>query len=347
MGETALRAVLLTDRSAAQPVTIADLPEPERQPGQVLIQVKAGSLNRVDVYMRDSGAGITHTLPQVMGLDIAGEVLAVDDSETRLRVGQSVVVYPSYACGRCEFCLKGEPVLCESVRIPGEHVHGLFADQIAVPAANVFPAPAGLSMAELACLPVAYLTAWRMVMTKANVRATDDVLIFGIGGGVSLAAMQIAKAAGARCIVTSGSDAKLAQARALGADVTINHGTENVTQAVMAATGKRGVDIVIENVGQATWKYAMQSVVRGGKIICCGATSGGAPSADLQRLFIRQIQVIGSTLGNPGEFADLLLAVERHGIKPQIDRIFPMEQAAAALDHLNSGSQMGKVAISF
>lgn len=340
-----MRAVQLIDRGVAEPIQLHDLPDPTPGEGEVLVRVGAASVNRVDIYMRDSGAGITHRLPQIVGVDGAGTVEACGPGVTGFTPGEGVAIYPGLTCGVCEFCRKGEPVLCTRMRILGEHVDGTMAEKVVVPAANLFHSPAGLSVEEVATLPTAYLTAWRMMVTKGQVKAGDSVLIFGGGGGVSLAAMQIGRLLGARTIVTSGHDDKLARARDLGADVTINHRTEDVVAAVMAATDKRGVDVVIENVGQASWGWAMRSVVRGGRIVVCGATSGGNPPADLQRLFIRQIQVIGSTLGNPEEFRDLLAFIERTGLRPVIDRRFPLEQAAEALRYLDAGGQFGKVVV--
>lgn len=345
-----MRALLLEAGTGADGVVTRaaacrEAPTPERAVGEVLVRVRAGSLNRVDLYMRASGAGITHQLPLVMGVDGAGEVAEVGPETADFSPGDRVVIYPGLTCGECEFCRGGEPVLCVRMRILGEHVDGAFRDYLSIPRANLFTIPEGLSFAEAATLPTAYLTAWRMIVTKARVQAGEDVLIFGVGGGVSLAAMRICRWLGARTIVTSGSDEKLVRAKALGADVAINHRDADVVKAVMAATDGRGVDVVVDNVGQATWGWGMRSVVRGGRIVCCGATSGGAPSADLQRLFIRQIQVLGSTLGNPGEFADLLAAVARHGERPPIDRTYPLSEGVAALDHLESGAQFGKLVL--
>jgi len=345
-----MKAAVLVSHGTSDSVVLGDVAPPVRQPGQVLVRVKAGSLNRVDLYMRDSGAGITHKLPMIAGLDAAGVVEAVDEGEKQFRPGDAVVIYPGLSCGRCEFCLRGDPVLCTRCRIMGEQVDGVFADFVSVPAANVFAAPAGLSFEQAACLPTAYLTAWRMVVTQGRVRPQDDVLIFGVGGGVSLAALQICKMIGARAIVTSGSDEKLARAQALGADEIINHSHEDVVARVMAATGKRGVDVVIENVGQATWDKGMRSVVRGGRIVVCGATSGDAPSADLRRLFIRQIQVLGSTLGNPGEFADLLRTIQAggqaRGLVPVVGSLYPLEGISAAFAEMEAGAQFGKIGLS-
>jgi NADPH:quinone reductase-like Zn-dependent oxidoreductase len=231
------------------------------------------------------------------------------------------------------------------MRLLGEHCDGTFAQYVSVPAQNVFAMPTGLSFTEAAALGVNHLTAWRMLFTKAQLKPWETVLVFGIGGGVSLAALQLAKLAGARVIVTSRDDGKLEKALAMGADHAVNGQSTDVAKAVLAATGGRGVDVVFENVGAAVWSSAMKSLVRGGRLVTCGATTGDQPPADLRRIFIRQLQILGSTLGDFNEFRDLLGFVERSGLKPVIDSTYPLAQVHAALDRLASGQQFGKVAL--
>ena len=340
-----MKAACITGHGGNEVVSVRDCARPVRKAGEVLIRVHAATLNQVDLYMRNSGAGITHQLPQIMGLDGAGVVEEVDAADSTLAVGERVVVYPGLSCGRCEFCQRGEGVLCLKVQYLGEHRDGTFAEWISVPTSNVFPMPPGLSFVQAAALGVNHLTAWRMLFTKAQVKPWETVLVFGIGGGVSLAAMQLAKAAGAQVIVTSRDDAKLQRALQMGADHGINSSTQDVAKAVLAFTGGRGVDVVIENVGAAVWSAAMKSLVRGGRLVTCGATSGDQPPADLRRIFIRQLQILGSTLGDTSEFRDLLVFVERHGITPVIDCEFPLDRIHEALNHLESGQQFGKVGL--
>lgn len=340
-----MKAVFLTGHGGNEVVAVGDRPMPVRGTGEVLVRMKAATLNRVDLYMRDSGAGITHRLPQIMGLDGAGIVEEVDADERLLRPGQRVVLHPGIACGRCEFCRRGEGVLCTTVQYLGEHRDGTLAEYVSLPAHNVFPMPAGLGDAQAAALGVNHLTAWRMLFTKARLKPWETVLIFGIGGGVSLAALQLAKLTGAKAIVTSRDDGKLRRALDMGADHAINGKTQDVAKEVMALTGGRGVDVVIENVGAAVWASAMRSLVRGGRLVTCGATSGDQPAADLRRIFIRQLQILGSTLGDLDEFGALLAWIERSTLRPVIDAEYPMDQAHAALDRLASGEQFGKIAV--
>lgn len=340
-----MKAAFIKGHGGNEVVEVGERPMPVRRPGDVRVRLRAATLNRVDLYMRDSGAGITHTLPQVLGLDGAGIVDAVDDGETLLSVGQRVVVHPGIACGRCEACQRGDAVLCASIRYLGEHRDGTLAEYVSLPAANVFPMPASLDFAEAAALGVNHLTAWRMLFTKARFRPWETVLIFGIGGGVSLAALQLARLAGGRAIVTSRDDGKLQRAIALGADHAINGATQDVAREVMAFTGGRGVDVVIENVGQAVWSSALKSLARGGRLVTCGATSGDQPSADLRRVFVRQLQILGSSLGNFDEYRNLLGWAEHRALRPVIDSRHSLDGVHAALDRLEAGRQFGKIAI--
>ncbi len=340
-----MKAVYITGHGGNEVVTYGDRPKPVRMPGEVLVRIQAATLNRVDLYMRNSGAGITHRLPQIMGLDGAGWVDEADASDTWLQPGQAVVLHAGVSCGRCEFCLRGEGVLCTRLQLLGEHRDGTFAEWVSVPAQNVFPVPPGLSFVQAAALGVNHLTAWRMLFTKGRLQPWETVLVFGIGGGVSLAALQLAKQAGARVIVTSRDPAKLERALALGADSAIDGSREDIGKAALAQTGGRGVDLVIENVGEAVWAAALKSLVRGGRLVTCGATTGDQPPADLRRIFIRQLQVIGSTYGDFSDFANLLQLVGKTGLKPVIDSEFELSDVHAALDRLDSGQQFGKVAL--
>ncbi|NML18000.1 zinc-binding dehydrogenase [Azohydromonas sp. G-1-1-14] len=340
-----MRAAYLTGHGGNEVVCVGPRPRPVRAPGEVLVRMRAATLNRVDLYMRDSGAGITHRLPQIMGIDGAGTVEEADADEPLLQVGQRVLLHPGISCGRCEFCARGEGVLCGTVSYLGEHRDGTLAQYVSLPARNVFPMPEGFSFEEAAALGVNHLTAWRMLFSKARLQPWETVLIFGIGGGVSLAALQLAKWAGAHAIVTSRDDAKLERALAMGADQAINGAREDVAKAVLKLTGGRGVDVVIENVGAAVWGSAMRAVVRGGRIVTCGATSGDQPPADLRRIFIRQLNILGSTLGDLHEMNALLRACAGGAIRPVIDSSWTLDELPAALDRLEAGAQFGKVAV--
>lgn len=337
-----MKAAFMTGHGGNEVIVVGDRPTPVRQPGEILVRMKAATVNRVDLYMRDSGAGITHSLPQIMGVDGAGVIEEADSTDL---VGRRVTLYPGVVCGRCEFCQRGEQVLCAKMSLLGEHRDGTMAEYVCVPAMNAIPIPDHLDFAPAAALGVNYLTAWRMLFTKARLQAGETVLVFGIGGGVSFAAMQIAKAAGARVLVTSRSADKLARARALGADGTVDAAPDRIPAAVMELTSGRGADVVIENIGGAMWNAALKSLVRGGRVATCGATIGDQPPADLRRVFIRQLQMFGSTLGNPSEFAALIDWCAQGKLAPPIDVRYELDQVREAFSHLESGQQFGKIAI--
>ena len=340
-----MRAAYLTGHGGNEVVAVGERPVPVRRRGEVLVEISAGGLNRVDLYMRNSGAGITHSLPQILGLDGVGRVVDADDGEKRLGKGARVVIHPAIGCGTCEFCLRGEHMLCTSSKYLGEHRDGTLSQFVCLPAENVFAAPEGLDDIEVAALGVAPITAWRMLFTKGQLKPWETVLIFGIGGAVSLSALQFAKMIGARAIVTSRDEVKLAAATKLGADGAINGKSDDIARSVLALTGGRGVDLVIENVGEAVWGAALKSLVRGGRLVTCGATSGSNPSADLQRMFIRQLQVFGSTHGSFEEFRQMLEVCRAGRFRPVIDSRFALEDIHAGLDRLEQGAQLGKIGI--
>ena len=277
-----------------------------------------------------------------MGVDGAG---VIEEAEASALIGRRVTLYPGIVCGACEFCRRGEPVLCAKMSLLGEHRDGTMAEFVCVPADNALALPDNLDFAQGAALGVNYLTAWRMLFTKAGLQPGETVLVFGVGGVVSLAALQIAKAAGARALVTSRSQDKLDRARGLGADAAIGAPPEKIPAEVMALTEGRGVDVIIENIGGATWNAALKCLVRGGRIVTCGATIGDQPPADLRRIFIRQLQIFGSTLGNPAEFSQLLAWCAQGRLKPPIDARYQLAEIRAASSHLESGKQFGKIAV--
>ena len=337
-----MKAAFLTGHGGNEVVAVGERPRPQRRPGEILLRMKAATVNRVDLYMRNSGAGITHRLPQIMGVDGAG---IVEEADSSALVGRSVTLYPGIVCGRCEFCKRGEPVLCAKMSLLGEHRDGTMAEFVCVPTENGLAIPNNLNFAQAAALGVNYLTAWRMLFTKAKLQHGETVLVFGIGGGVSPAALQIAKAAGARIFVTSRSAEKLGRAKDLGADAIVDAPPDSIAPEIMRLTEGRGVDVVIENIGGPIWTAALKCLVRGGRIVTCGATIGDQPPADLRRVFIRQLQIFGSTLGSPDEFAALLEWCAEGRIVPLIFARYPLHQIRAALLHLESGEQFGKIAI--
>ncbi len=338
-----MKAVVLEERGEAG-LRVGAFDDPRPRAGEAVMKVKAGAINRIDLYMRDSGKGITHELPMVLGVDGAGEIVEAP-KESALKSGDPVILYPMAYCGRCPACIRGDHPNCIRFDICGETRHGTFAEYIAMPEKCYVPMPDGLDWQAAAALPVAYLTAWRMMFGKDPLRPFETVLIMGVGGGVSAACLQMAKMIGATAIVTSSTGEKLKRARQLGADHGINYRDDPVARQVMELTAGRGVDMVIDNVGEASWKESLRSVRAGGRIVTCGATTGGHPSADIQRLFARQIAIYGSTLGSMDEFRQLLDVAARGAIAPVIDQSFAMDDIASGFGRMERSEQRGKLVV--
>jgi len=344
-----MRACVLTATGGIDKLNITDIPDaPVPGAGEVRVAIRSAALNHLDLFVVEGLPGGAKQLPHIVGADGAGVVESVGPGVSAVRAGDRVMINPGISDYTCEFCRAGEHSLCVNYRLLGEHLPGTVAELITVPAHNVADIPRlapELTWAEAAGFSLVTLTAWRMLVTRARVKAGETVLVWGIGGGVSLAALRVAKLLGARVIATSSDDAKLAAARQLGADVTLNHRTQEVSQEVRALTNKRGVDVVIENVGAATWDESLRSLCRGGRLVTCGATSGPRASLDLRRLFWHHWSLLGSTMGNASEYAEIVRRLGKGELRPIVDRIFPMAQAREAFDRLAKGEQLGKVVI--
>jgi len=338
-----MKAVVLEQRGA-DGVEWRDFPDPIPEPGESVMRVVASSLNRVDLYMRDSGVGITHKLPQVLGVEGAGEIVEAAPG-SGLRPGMKVALYSEAFCGRCRYCLAGDQPLCEYLRIMGEHRHGAFAEYVAMPSQCFFALPDGADLTHAGVLTGAYLTAWRMLFGKRTLRPGESVLVVGIGGGVAVACLQLARMIGARVFVTSSSDEKIERAIALGADGGVNYRKDTVSKTILDMTRGVGVDMVIDSVGEASWGESLRSLRRGGRLITCGATTGSNPPSEIQRLFIRQLEIYGSTGGSLGEFRELLDVFNRGLLTPIIDSTFAMQDIRAAFDRLAAGAQFGKISL--
>jgi len=337
-----MKAAVL-ERRGVDGVSWRDFPDPAPAAGESVLKVAASSLNRVDLYMRDNGAGITHTLPQVMGVEAAGEIVEAEPGSA-LKPGMKAILFSEAFCGGCRYCLAGDQPLCENVKIMGEHRHGGFAEYIAMPSRCFLPLPDDADLVAAGALMTGHLTAWRMLFGKKTLQPGESVLIVGIGGGVAVACLQLAKLVGARVFVTSSSDAKIARAIALGASGGVNYQKDRVSNAILQMSNG-GVDMVIDSVGEASWGESLRSLRRGGRLVTCGATTGSNPPADLQRVFIRQLEIYGSTGGSLNEFRQLLDVFNRGLAKPVIDETFAMTDIRRAFDRLSSGAQFGKVSL--
>ena len=340
-----MKALAFNEFGGPEKLRLQDVPDPKAAPGEVLVRVRACALNHVDIFVREGIPALKTPLPFWTGCDIAGDVAKVGPDVTGLRVGDRVCVNPNLTCGRCEFCIQGEDSLCVRYGIVGEHLPGGLAELVAVSAENVLPLPAHVSYEHAASFILTNMTAWRMVVTQARVRPGEDVLILGVGGGVSSTAVQIAKLCGARVLVTSSSDAKLERARQLGADVSINYAKEDWESAVYEKTAKRGVDVVLENVGAQTWKQSLRSLRKGGRLVTCGATTGPIAETDIRIVFWKQIHIIGSTMANRREFNDVMRLFFAGRLKAIVDEIVPLKDGAAAQRRLAEGRQFGKIVL--
>jgi NADPH:quinone reductase-like Zn-dependent oxidoreductase len=344
-----MRAWVIRSTGGLDQLAIADVPDltGPLEDRQVRIALRAAALNRLDLFVM-RGLPHEYRYPHIVGADGAGVVEAVGAQVRAVRPGDRVMINPGIPDYSCEYCRAGEHSLCVHYGILGEHLPGTIADAIVVPEQNVAVIPTlpqPLTWAEAAAFSLVTLTAWRMVVTRAQVKPGETVLVWGIGGGVSLAALRIAKLRGARVIVTSSSDAKLHQAQQLGADFALNYRTQKVSQQVRALTDKRGADVVIENVGEATWDESLRSLGRGGRLVTCGATTGPKVGLDLRRLFWYQWSIMGSTMGSEAEYREVVRVLGAGELRPIVDRVFPFTEARAAFERLELGEQLGKIAI--
>ncbi|MCU0623527.1 MAG: zinc-binding dehydrogenase [Gemmatimonadaceae bacterium] len=330
----------------AQLVLRDDLPVPPLPgPAHVRVRVVAAALNHLDLFVADGLPGIPLGPGWVPGADGAGIVDAVGADVTHVRPGDRVLLNPGYADGDDEYTRAGDQPLSPSYKILGEHVPGTLAEYVTCPATCAHAIPAGVSWDEAAAFPLATLTAWRMVHSRARVRAGQHVLIQGIGGGVALAALQMCRDLGAVTWVTSGSDEKLARAAALGATHGLNYRTTDVARAIRQATAKRGVDVVLDSVGTATWASSLGALGRAGRLVTCGGTSGPMLETDVRKLFWNQWTLMGSTMGSDEEFAAIVRELGAGRLRPVIDRVFALADGRAAYEHLASGAQFGKVVL--
>ena len=340
-----MRAVFFESHGGNEVLQVGDRPDPRPGPGEALVRMRAASLNRLDLFVRDGLPNVPIALPHIPGSDGAGVVEELGAGVEGLRSGDRVLIQPGLFCNACEFCRAGEQSLCIKYRILGEHVDGTLAELASIPARNLFSIPGTMSFESAAAFPLAYQTAWRMIVGRARVRPGETVLIHGIGGGVAWACLEIALLAGARVFVTSSDDAKIAAAREAGAEAGWNHSTEDIRKEVSALTRKRGCDVVVDTVGELTWMISLRSVAKGGRIVTCGATSGPNPKEEIRLIFWNQISILGSTMASDREFRSLLSAVFSGRLRPPVDSVFPLHAVREAYERVEAGNRLGKVVL--
>jgi NADPH:quinone reductase-like Zn-dependent oxidoreductase len=339
-----MNAILLHEHGGPEKLQIGQFETPSPGPDEALIEIKAAAVNRLDIFVREGWPGINLEYPHILGADAAGVVAEVG-AGVELEVGQRVAVNPTTSCGACEWCLAGQDNLCRSQGLLGETRRGTYAEYVALPARNLLPLPDHVPFEEAAAASLVFLTAWHSLITRGGLRPGETVLIVGAGGGANTAYLQIAKLSGAKVYVVGSSDDKLAKAEALGADVLINRDKEDWSKAVYNLTGRRGVDVVVDNVGQATWFSSIRALRRGGRMLVVGNTSGPKTELDIRYIFGKQISIVGSTMGTHSDFRRVMGLIFEGKLKPVIDRVLPLEQAEDAHRALESGQVFGKVVL--
>ena len=341
-----MKAVVFHQHGDLNQVELAEIPQPTPGPNEVLLQVHAAALNRLDLWVLAGWPALKLHLPHVMGSDGAGVIAEVGAQVTGWQVGDRVAVNPTYSCGRCEFCLRGRDNLCEQFAIYGEHLPGFMAEYAVIPARNLLKLPDQVSFATAAAASLVYVTAWHSLIERGRLQAGEDVLVVGAGGGVNTATIQIARLAGAQTIYVVGSDEqKLAQAKTLGAHVTINRNQEDWGKTIFKATNRQGVDVVVDNVGAATYATSLRALKKGGRLLTVGNTSG--PKFEFDNLFIfgKHLEIIGSTMGPISAYQQVMGMVFNGRLQPVIDTIYPLNEGAEALRRLQAGDVSGKLVV--
>jgi NADPH:quinone reductase-like Zn-dependent oxidoreductase len=340
-----MRAIIFSQHGGPEVLRLAETLDPQIKANEVLIEVRACALNHLDVWVRNGLPGIKIPLPHILGCDVAGVVREVGDLVTWARAGDEVMVQPGVSCGHCAECLSGRDSMCDEYDIIGYRRDGGYAEFVAVPGINVIPKPGNLSWEEAAALPLVTLTAWHMLVARAHVQPGEDVLVHAAGSGVGSLGIQIAKLLGARVIATASSAEKLAKARELGADETVNYSSDDWPKKVKRLTNGRGVDVVFEHTGQATWPGSILSLKKGGRLVTCGATSGFDARTDLRHVFYRHLTILGSMMGSKADLLAAMKFIESGQIRAVVDRVLPLAEARKAHELMEDRAQFGKLVL--
>jgi NADPH:quinone reductase-like Zn-dependent oxidoreductase len=340
-----MRAVRIHQHGGPEVLQLDEIDPPHAGPCEVTVAVKACALNHLDLWVRKGLPNVKIEMPRILGSDISGVIVETGPGVADVAVGEEVVLQPGLSCGRCLRCQQGRDNECRQYKILGSQVDGGYTERLNVPVQNLLPKPKRLSFEEAASIPLVFLTAWHMLVNRAQVRPGEDVLVLAAGSGVGVAAIQIAKLYRARVIATASRDAKLAKARELGADDVINYRVQDFAQEVRRLTDKKGVDVVIDHVGKDTFGKSIASLARGGRLVTCGATSGPDVDVDLRYVFSRHLSLLGSHMGGKHELAELLPFFDTGALKPVVDRVFSLDEAADAHRRLENREQFGKIVL--
>jgi len=340
-----MKAIVYATHGGPEVLQYTDVADPQIGPSEVLVRVRACALNRLDLWLRKGGPHVKVPLPHIPGSDIAGEVARVGDKVSNVKLGERVLLQPGISCGQCEKCLCGQDSMCPTYTLFGQGVDGGCAEYVKSPEVNCVPIPEKLSFEEAAAFPLVSLTAWHMLIGRAKLQPAETVLVLGAGSGVGSAAIQIAKASGARVIATAGSDGKLEKARELGADAVINHTTQKIADEVKRLTNRRGVEVVFEHVGQATWDNSIRSLAVGGRLVTCGATTGFDGAINIGYLFTRHLSILGSFMGSKAELLSALELLRRGLLKPVIDVVLPLDKCPEAHERMENRELFGKIVL--
>ena len=340
-----MKAVVFKQHGGPEVLEYVDTKEPETKPNEVLVEVKACALNHLDVWVRGGLPGIQIPLPHILGSDVAGIVRQVGNLVSWVNEGDEVMLQPGVSCGHCPACLAGSDNMCPEYDIIGYRRDGGYAQLVAAPAVNVISKPKNLSWDAAAAVPLVTVTAWHMLVTRAKIRPSEDVLIHAAGSGVGSVGIQIAKLHGARVIATASSDEKLAKAKELGADEVINYTRDDWPKEVKRLTDRKGADVVFEHTGAATWPGSIASLKNGGRLVTCGATSGFDARTDLRQVFYRQLSLLGSFMGAKVELLEAMKFVASGSIRPVVDRSLPLSEARRAHELMEDRAQFGKLVL--
>lgn len=340
-----MKAVRIYRQGGPEVLQYEDVPDPEPGPDEVLIRLRAAALNHLDIWTRRGRPGQNIKFPLIIGSDGAGEVVQTGSRVRGVAVHEAVLVSPGLSCGHCEYCLSGRDNLCRSYNVLGTARDGTYAEYVVLPWQNVVPMPANLDFVSGASIPLVFTTAWHMLVGLAQVQPGQEVLVWGASSGVGSAAIQIAKLHGAVVYTTASSEAKAEKARALGADVVIDYTKEDVLARVRELTGGRGVDIVFDHVGEATWNTSIRALTRGGRLVSCGSTTGTGGSIDIRYLFSNQIQILGSYMGSKAELLRVLELVSAGKLRPVVHDVYPLAEASRAHATMEAGNFFGKLTL--